>query len=118
MLQVTKFIEGGYDLTKHSEVPRCIVVGNGVREVVIPVSEESLQPLVQMYAEEAVKPAVKGFSAVPEAAMADLPEEPVSIVRRTYPAQPAQEMFESPDQPVEFEPGEEYADSGTGVASL
>jgi hypothetical protein len=126
MLQVVKFIEGGFDLTTNKEVSMGIVVSNGLNEVLIAVSEDSLRQLVQLYGED------RGNTK------ADEPELERPLAPRPAPrAAPAPrvrveqvQLFESPASPrleeepmptmedAGFEPGEEYSDTGTGVASL
>lgn len=119
MLQVTKFIEGGFDLTKHEEVARGVIVSNGSHEVLVPVSEATLKELIMLYAE---------LSGVRSADPAPETPEPKPRPAPRPRAEQAR-MFESPTPQAEeptppadleegFEPGEEYSDSGTGVASL
>ena len=123
MLQVVKFIEGGFDLTTHQEVPRSVVISNGSREVSLPVSEGQLKDLVKMYAElmgaqSSVEVAPQTRTPAPMSqqvkmfeSIEDLPE-PEGMVTADM------EATGSVLDDGGFEPGEEYSDSGTGVASL
>ena len=114
MLTITKFIEGGFDLITKQELPKSIVVSNGKRELVIPITEAQLKELVAMFVDDS--------SFAYTSSQADLMASPESKSERIQMFEPPESQVsdeEIPgDQMEDFEPGEEYSDSGTGVASL
>jgi hypothetical protein len=129
MLQVVKFIEGGFDLTTNKEVSMGIVVSNGLNEVLVPVSESSLRQLVHLYGEdrsntkadepEVERPPVPRPSPRPAPAPR-IRAEQVQLFENP-PSPRIEDTVELPPEDAEaagFEPGEEYSDTGTGVASL
>lgn len=123
ILQVTKIIEGGVDLTTGEELPRCIVVSNGYRNHEIPISDANLQALLIMYGEvfNTAPEEVQEIFEEPKAEFGKTEEPtppnpgPVIRVVRSEDAEPPP----STDRSTEgFEAGEEYNDSGTGIGSL
>ena len=120
MLRVTAILEGGLDLEKGEEIPRSIVVTNGKRTVTIPVPDHKVKEMVDMFAEEL------GTKAPPDAEPSAPAPAPKAPARPTKVPE-TKALFEveteaPPSMPVieeaGFEPGEEYEESGTGVASL
>jgi len=139
MLQITKIIEGGIDLTSGEQISQGLVVTNGLNEVTIPVSQTSLESVVRLYA-QMVEVAQRGGNGIElseedretvESWKTDEPQmratSPAPVLR-AMPGPPAEppEDFEYEEPPPSsdisdddgFEPGEDYADSGTGVGSL
>ena len=123
MLTVTKIIEGGIDLLTKEELPPSIAISNGVIEITVPVSQKAMRGITQLYigglGEEienqaphlplTSKPEIVADQAPPDGIPASVEttisdyDEPPSLKGRDG---------------EEFQPGESYEDSGTGVASL
>jgi hypothetical protein len=130
MLQVTKIIEGGIDLLSGEKIEQGIVVANGFQEVTIPVSQETLESVVVLYAQFVEMaggqiPAVDAPESAPAPTPLVQPQKQFSPTPVLVPQE--QETFESdydappPSTDISedgFEPGEDYEDSGTGVGSL
>ncbi len=146
-MQVTKIIEGGIDLTTGTELEVGIMVSNGVRELMIPIDEPTLQILSVMVAEANL---VSRPTPLKGQGQAPLPEEldktkeesgctcgyedseemtahnPLCVLSKPPSALKPRLVDETspvpPETPVDedegFEPGEEYDDVGTGVSSL
>ena len=111
MLKVTKILEGGIDLETQKELPRSIVISNGHREVLVTVNDNVIRELTNLLSSN-------GASA----RAAPAPQRPPMSPR---PAATGMLAFDEPDRDDlvqfnddDFEPGEEFSDSGTGVGSL
>jgi hypothetical protein len=138
MLQVTKIIEGGIDLTSGEKIDQGIVIHNGIQEVTIPISQQSLESIVLMYAQMVEIAEQKGNGGIPLSPedrktvqgwvdnappqMRPVERAPVPPHPRPVPPAPPPEDASPPSSDIDeedgFEPGEDYADSGTGVGSL
>jgi len=141
MLTITKIIEGGIDLATREELPRCVVVSNGAREVTVPVPNGAMEKIVQLYIEglqvertshaNQVVQSIKGLNIVEKAEVVDdlhvrvQPKAPtehiemkVEVPRETSDYDEPPPSSDVVDDDSGFQPGEEYDDSGTGAASL
>jgi hypothetical protein len=139
MIFVTRIIGESYDFSSGSQLPKSMVVSNGVREINIAVSDEVAIEVLALMAElrAQVKKAMPPAPVVPVVhSPAKLPEsdyeEPVTEVRtnlfrgqgpaKAPTASPYRASFTEEAQallaPVGVEPGSEYDDEGTGVESL
>lgn len=117
MLRVTAILEGGLNLETGEEITRSIVVSNGASSVTVPVPESKIRELVELFAKE-----LQGRVPVREEA----PPSPPRAEPKFKGPRPMKPLFE-PEPELEapslvdeqdFQPGEEYEESGTGVASL
>lgn len=136
MLQITKIIEGGIDLTSGQKIEQGIVINNGQQEMTIPVSPDAIEQVVMLYA-QSVQSGGNGHDLEPPqdfgefgAMLADPPPQQMQATPSPVP-QPKVSVVATPDSDYEeappssdideeegFQPGEDYADSGTGVGSL
>jgi len=115
MLTVTKILEGGIDLTSGAKIEQGIVISNGTQELTLPLDQEDVEKVALLYIQmvEASPAPVKRGKKVKEE------KPPVKLVQQET---PVEEDYENPssdsDDDEGFEPGEDYADSGTGVGSV
>jgi len=128
-LQITRIIEGGIDLLSGQELPQSIVVSNGAREVIVPVSQEVLKEVVVLYAEAESAPENRqersGFFTPEEEYQPEISNTPTTRKKPRLVPAPETPQKEIRDEAVssdtldeKFEPGEEYNDAATGVGSL
>jgi hypothetical protein len=132
MLYITKIIEGGIDLMTQQELPRSLVVSNGDREIVIPVNDNVIAEVVELFAENggpqnqnipvADVPSAQTPNTSRAAADANRAQRPPPSPQPVNQApNPFEEEEEGPQMvPDEegFEPGEAFNDIGTGAGSL
>ena len=127
MLRVVSIIEGGLDLEKNQEIPRSIVVSNGKQSVTVPVPDSVVQELVDLFTEELAskgKPLGTDKKVVTgQSTSKDTTVEPIisgGMTGSLFETEPSEPFVE--DNAITgdsgFAVGEEYDDSGTGVASL
>ena len=121
MLRVTSILEGGLNLETGKEIPRSMLVTNGVKSVTVPVSDSVVAELVALFAEEMESNLGVRSSSTESAAALSVPRN--KALPKAKPE--VRELFEPEDTrngvtgELEFAPGEEYPDdAGTGVASL
>lgn len=112
MLRVIKIIEGGIDLQSKEQLPRSLVISNGVTEAAIPVSDSDIEKVIELYVEsEGIPQPVVSPSSVERR----LPSSPTPVRKAFETFEPEKpEMIED----AGFEPGEDCFDRGTGVESL
>jgi hypothetical protein len=116
MLKVVKIIEGGIDLETREELPRSIVISDGQREVLVPVNDNVIRELGSLLAGNSGSGPVRSRTKPKNAPLAQ--SRPVS-------PQPVAAAIEDPfgaeaelPPDEDFEPGEEFSDSGTGASSI
>ena len=132
MLIITKIIEGGLDLSTNEELPRSIVVSNGSREITLPMANEGMEGLVQLYIDgfqrertvhaNQVVPSVADELVV-DAKLKMTPNKSEEYIKLDVQISPENEPsdYDKPPPVAKedgFLPGEDYEDSGTGAASL
>lgn len=142
MLKITKIIEGGIDLSTREELPRSMVISNGVREVTVALTDHEMENVVQLYI-EGLNQEVEGHARQVVHHIEDTIPAPREVVHATVTMAPKvvadhinltlkkkdfESDYEDPppvanpnvvtDDENGFQPGEEYDDSGTGAASL
>jgi hypothetical protein len=118
MLEVTKILEGGVDLATGDELPRCIVVSNRHNEVSITVKSEDLKKILALFIDgrnrgEVGAAPMELFSHEPRESEVAMNPNPGPVMRVVEDAPPSTDMSDE-----EFDAGEDYNDSGTGVGSL
>ena len=74
MITVTKIVGESVDLTNNTQVAQGVTLSNGQREVIIPLSEDSLRLVMELWLES-----VKKVPPAPHHEEGDDEEEPVSI---------------------------------------
>ena len=120
MIQLTKILEGGVDITKGVTLPRYLVLSNGLREVSVPVSDEVVQEVASLLADP--EPEVVAQTFGPEETAPAGPPGPGPVEHiRVKPVLVKDDPVPPPSTDVEedtFDPGDEYDDTGTGVSSL
>jgi hypothetical protein len=127
MLRVTKILEGGLNLDRGEEIPRSMVVTNGSKEVIVPIPDSVVQELVDLFTEELAskgKPLGTDKKVVTgQSTSKDTTVEPIisgGMTGSLFETEPSEPFVE--DNAITgdsgFAVGEEYDDSGTGVASL
>jgi len=139
MIHVVRITGESYDLESGTEIPKALVLSNGVREFSLHVDDDTVQAVVEMMAEaqahrnhktisKTSQVKVPGNGSPPEPSAADLVrpahrEELEGLVEGFEPAAPAMASVidlpeDEPDEEEGYEPGEEYSDPATGVGSL
>lgn len=134
MLKVVKIIEGGIDLVTQEELPRSLIISNGMREIAVPANDIVIREVVELIAEYAAKPPNVSVEDVSRYTEPNAPATPpranmANPYRRTPPSpqvvnqapSPFEDEEEGPRMPIDedgFEPGEEFNDGGTGAGSL
>jgi len=125
MIRVVRLTGESYDLESGLELPKALVLSNGIREFSLHVDDSTAMAVVQMMAEDHNRP----VEATPVGTPVETPVETLAEKAPGNGSPPRlQEVWEgSPydDTPVdeapreeELEPGEEYNDPATGVGSL
>lgn len=100
MIKVVRISGESFDLESGKEIPKALVLSNGIREILIPVDEEIIVQVIQMTTETSTQ-----------------------VHPQTLGGNGEELEFASPVEPDEDkvktdEPGSEYDDSSTGVGSL
>lgn len=121
MIRVVRLAGESFDLETGAQLPKALILSNGMREFSLHVDDETAMAVVQMMAElEALhrKKAEPGNGAKPA------PQEPELEVAQP-PVAESQLWPSTVDAPEDEdfseevrEPGEEYNDPATGVGSL
>jgi len=132
MLYITKIIEGGIDLMTQQELPRSLVVSNGDREIVIPVNDNVIAEVVELFAENggpqnqnipvadapsAQTPNTSRVAASTNRAQRP-PPSPQPVNQAPNPFEEEEEGPQVVSDEEDFEPGEVFNDIGTGAGSL
>jgi hypothetical protein len=136
MLTITKIIEGGLDLATRQELPRSMVISNGVREISVAMSDHEMENIIQLYIEglqverktdagqivQHIKETVAPPEEVVKTSVRMMAQKPVGHIEVKFQVpsdydEPPPTMVPQDDEDG-FQPGEEYDDSGTGASSL
>jgi len=137
MIRVVRVAGESYDLETGDAIPKALVLSNGVREFPIYVDDDTAMAVIAMMAEAQE---TRNASTVSKVAQVPIPGtgKPQPVVVPESEPQVHQQVFEPERQPVTgprmasvvdlpeegdyeeegAEPGEEYNDPATGVASL
>ena len=108
MIKLVSIVGESYDLETGNELPKSIVLTNGIRQLSIPVSDEVIKDILMMEME--LKKETKKFGPAnhivlkPTIAPVEDPDPPT--------------LAEPADAPGDEDPGFEYADSSTGTMSI
>ena len=124
MIEVVRITGESFDLKSGAEIPKALVLSNGIREIHVTVGDEVVAEVVGMMAEAAgiahevgpvPPPAPPPGNGDLDAAVEAVQQD----IQRRVSAQPAP-IAQVEDAPVDEDegPGEEYDDESTGVSSL
>lgn len=107
---ISKILEGGIDLESMEELPKCLLLTYGDRQVTLPVNEKQLQVVLSLLG-------VGTDVAVPETKEPSAPEPPkMKVAQIPIPAGNGV-SFEPAEVPEET-PDEDYRDGETGVEAF
>ena len=102
MLRVVRITGESFDLESGGQLPKTVVISNGITELAIPVDDDTAMEILRL-------------------GLSEEEEEPQSVApdpdEYTIPSTPQPERFHLvPDEPAES--GEDYDDPLTGAASI
>jgi hypothetical protein len=126
VIKVVRIAGESYDLETGAEMPKALVLSNGVREVSIHVDDSVINEVVQMMQESPSAPAPIAAPVEPPGGNGglELPDVDLQTPRisttQPRPAVNLEAEIAAAEATVAgegFEPGEEYDDPGTGAAS-
>jgi hypothetical protein len=127
MIQVTRITGESFDFVTKQELPKALVLSNGIRDVSLHVDDETARIIVEMLLESEAASHTKGRGG--NGATSPKPKEVYAPVYQDEPEPPyvpdALEQDLGPtmelgdEEPEDgLEPGEEYNDPSTGAGSL
>jgi len=132
MIRVVRIAGESYDLESGEELPKALVLSNGVREFSLHVDDMTAQAVVEMMAESQ---ALRNQNTISKTSTVKVPSNggtPAQTVSSPPTPEPALQKLGSiivddlpedvpadePEDEEVYEPGEEYSDPTTGVSSL
>lgn len=134
MIRVIRIAGESYDLETGEELPKALILSNGLREFALHVDDDTAHAVVQMMAESQEARSQKTVEKAKRVSIPGNGSNPVELIRPAHrdglegivqgAHSPA--MATVVDAPEEeelmddegYEPGEEYSDPATGVGSL
>ncbi len=120
MIRIVRLAGESYDLETGTQLPKALILSNGVREFALHVDDDTAMAVVHMMAEgqQALDEAV-AEAKVPGNGSGEPIEEPPRL-REVEPPTMASVVDDEAEEEdsLEREPGEEYNDPATGVGSL
>lgn len=133
MIRVIRIAGESYDLETGEELPKALILSNGLREFALHVDDETAHAVVQMMAESQEARSQKTVEKAKKVSVPGNGSNPVELVRPAHrdgleglvedvqPPAMATVVDTPEEEPMDdegYEPGEEYSDPATGVGSL